>query len=146
MMLKHIVCILLVCFCALRVGASSSTRVKAPRPPGCYSMLAFSTEVSSLSEKNGSAQNIQKRSLSPWTWRSSTVKNRIPSTIWEAECSSSFCSSLYPGHTDQHGLNSVPIHQNILVLNQQEGGGCFTASYQSVAVGCTCVKAKTGQN
>ncbi|XP_023268143.1 interleukin-17A-like [Seriola lalandi dorsalis] len=142
---RHSVCTLLVCCSALWVVVSSSSRVKAPPPPppGCDSMLAFSSEVSSLTEGNG---NIHTRSLSPWTWRSSTVKNRIPSTLWEAECSSSFCSSPRPGDTDEHGLNSVPVYQNVLVLTRQEGAGrCFTASFQSVAVGCTCVRAKTSR-
>ncbi|XP_071346188.1 interleukin 17a/f2 [Trachinotus anak] len=134
-------CTLLVCCSALWVVVSSS-RVKAPRPPppGCDSMLAFSSEVSSLSEGNG---NIHSRSLSPWTWKSSTVKNRIPSTLWEAECSSSYCSSPSPAGTDERNLNSVPVYQNVLVLTRKEGGHCFTASYQSVAIGCTCVRATT---
>ncbi|XP_044052219.1 interleukin 17a/f2 [Siniperca chuatsi] len=143
MKLRHGVCTLLVCCSVLWVVCSSS-RVKAPPPPpGCDSMLAFSSEVSSLSEGNG---NIHGRSLSPWSWRSSTVKNQIPSTLWEAECSSSFCSSPNPGQTDGHNLNSVPIYQNVLVLKRQDGGRCYTASYRSVAVGCTCVLAKTNQN
>lgn len=79
-------------------------------------------------------------------FRSSTVKNRIPSTLWEAECTSSFCSSPNPGQTDTHDLNSVPVHQTILVLNRQDGGRCYTASYRSVAVGCTCVRAITNHN
>lgn len=44
---------------------SSAAKLKAP--PGCDSMLAFSSEVSSLSEGNG---NIHSRSLSAWSWRS----------------------------------------------------------------------------
>nr|XP_046254036.1 interleukin 17a/f2 [Scatophagus argus] len=141
MKLRRSVCTLLVCCTALWV-ISSSSKVKAP-PPVCDSMLAFSSEVSSSFEGNG---NIHRRSLSPWSWRSSTVKNRIPSTLWEAECSSSFCSSPNPGQTDGHNLNSVPVYQNILVLNQQDGKRCYTASYQSVAVGCTCVWARSSQN
>ncbi|XP_070765546.1 interleukin 17a/f2 [Enoplosus armatus] len=142
MELRRSVCTLLVCCIALWV-VSSSSRVEAPPPPGCDSMLAFSSEVSSSSEGNG---NIHSRSLSPWSWRSSTVKNRIPSTLWEAECSFSFCSSPKPGQKGRDNLNSVPIYQNVLVLNRQEGGRCYTASYRSVAVGCTCVWAKTNQN
>ncbi|XP_040892242.1 interleukin 17a/f2 [Toxotes jaculatrix] len=142
MKLRHGVCTLLAC-CSVLWVVASSVKVKAPAPPGCDSMLAFSSEVSSLSEGSG---NIYSRSLSPWRWRSNTVKNRIPSTIWEAECSSSFCTSPNPGYVEKDNLNSVPVYQNILVLNRQEGGRCYTASYQSVAVGCTCVWAKTNQN
>ncbi|XP_033480175.1 interleukin 17a/f2 [Epinephelus lanceolatus] len=142
MKLRHSACTLLACCSVLLVVVCCSPRdtVTPLPPPGCTLKLAFSTEVSSSSEGNG---NIHRRSLAPWIWKSSTVKHRIPSTIWEAECSSSFCSSPNPGQTDRHNLNSVPIYQNILVLNPQDGGRCYTASYRSVAVGCTCVWAKT---
>uniref|UniRef100_A0A3Q3VUP0 Interleukin 17a/f1 n=1 Tax=Mola mola TaxID=94237 RepID=A0A3Q3VUP0_MOLML len=123
-----------VCCSALWV-VSSSTRVKpAPPPPACDSMLAFSSELPSSSEEHG---NIHSQSLSPWRWRSSTVKNRIPSTLWEAECTSSSCSSPYPD------LNSVPVYQNVLVLNRRDASRCFAASFQTVAVGCTCVRPVT---
>ncbi|KAM8762984.1 interleukin 17a/f2 [Acanthopagrus schlegelii] len=143
MKLTHGVFTLLIC-CSVLWVLSSAAKLKAPPPPpGCDSMLAFSSELLSLSEGNG---NIHSRSLSPWSWRSSTVKNRIPSTLWEAECSSSFCSSPNPGHKDGHNLNSVPVYQNVLVLNRQDGQRCYTASYQSVAVGCTCVRAQSSLN
>ena len=77
-------------------------------------------------------------------FRSTSVKNRIPTTLWEAECSSMFCSG--PGQTDNHNLNSVPIYQNILVLTRKDDGRCYVASYRSVAVGCTCIRAKASQN
>uniref|UniRef100_A0A673BTK5 Interleukin 17a/f1 n=1 Tax=Sphaeramia orbicularis TaxID=375764 RepID=A0A673BTK5_9TELE len=127
-----------VCCSALWVVSSSV--VKAPPRPGCDSTLAFSSDVLSLSEGGG---DIHSRSVSPWRWRSSTVKTRIPSTLWEAECSSSFCSGADTRRTDVLGLNSVPVYQNLLVLTRQEGGDCFNASYRSVAVGCTCVWAKS---
>nr|QRW33322.1 Interleckin-17A/F2 [Lateolabrax maculatus] len=140
MKLTHSGHTLLVC-CSVFwvVSSSSSSKIKPPPPPGCDTMLALSSGVSSLSDGNG---NIHSRSLSPWSWRSTTVKNRIPSTLWEAECTNSFCSSPKPGLTDRHNLNSVPVYQNILVLDRQDGGRCYTASYRSVAVGCTCVWAK----
>ncbi|XP_016520527.1 interleukin 17a/f2 isoform X1 [Poecilia formosa] len=108
----------------------------------CDSMLVFSSDVPPA-EGNG---NVHQRSLSPWSWRSSTVKNRIPSTIWEASCSTRFCSGPKPGQEEEHNWNSVPIHQNILVLTRMEGSRCYNASYLSVAVGCTCVRASTEQN
>uniref|UniRef100_A0A8C9Z665 Uncharacterized protein n=1 Tax=Sander lucioperca TaxID=283035 RepID=A0A8C9Z665_SANLU len=117
----------------------SSGGVKAA-PPRCDSLMAFSSEVSSSSEGNG---NIHRRSLSPWTWMSSTEKNRIPSTLWEANCSSSFCSATGTGQTDGHNFNSVPVYQNILVLHRRDEGRCYTATYRSLAVGCTCVWATT---
>ncbi|XP_035010204.2 interleukin 17a/f2 [Hippoglossus stenolepis] len=139
MRLRRSVGELLVCCIALWVGVSSSSSgVKAPPPPGCDSMLSFSSEVSSFSVGQ---TNVNRRSLSPWRWRSSTVKNRVPSTLWEAECIDAFCSGL-----NKHSLVSVPIYQSVLVLNRQQGAHCYTASYLSVAVGCTCVWAKTSQN
>ncbi|XP_033933418.1 interleukin 17a/f2 [Pseudochaenichthys georgianus] len=129
--------LLLVCCSALWVEAASSSIVKA-LPPSCDSLLALSSSVSSSSEGN---RDIYRRSLSPWTWRSSTDSNRIPSTLWEAECSSSFCFSPNK-QTDRHNLNSVPVLQNVLVLTRSSKGLCYTASYRSVAVGCTCVWAR----
>ncbi|XP_042345924.1 interleukin 17a/f2 [Plectropomus leopardus] len=143
MKLSHSAYTLLAYCSVVWVVVSCSSEVKATPsspPPGCNSKLAFSSKVSSFSEGN---RDIHRRSLSPWSWRQSTVKDRIPSTIWEAECSNSFCISPHPEQTDGHNLNSVPIYQNVLVLNPQGGGGCYTASYHSVAVGCTCVWAKT---
>ncbi|XP_027869629.1 interleukin 17a/f2 isoform X1 [Xiphophorus couchianus] len=110
--------------------------------PACDSMLVFSSDVSPA-EGNG---NVHQRSLSPWSWRSSTAKNRIPSTIWEASCSTKFCSEPKPGQQGEHDWNSVPIHQDVLVLTRMEGSRCYNASYLSVAVGCTCVRASTEQN
>ncbi|XP_068446727.1 interleukin 17a/f2 [Clinocottus analis] len=131
----------LVCCSVLWVVVSSSPGVTAPPPPPprCSSTLTFSSEVASYSEGNG---NINLRSLSPWTWRSSTSSTRIPSTLWEAECSGGSCSGL-DGGLD---LISVPIYQNILVLTRRARGRCFVASYRSVAVGCTCARAQTVQN
>ncbi|CAK6982248.1 interleukin 17a/f2 [Scomber scombrus] len=141
MKLRQSVCnLLLVCCSALWVVFCSG--VKVSPPPGCGSLLQLSSVVSSLSKGNG---NIHSRSLSPWSWKSSTVKNRIPSTLWEAKCSQSFCSGARPGHPNQHDLNSVPIYQNVLVLKQQENGSCYTTAYHKVAVGCTCVWAQTNR-
>uniref|UniRef100_A0A3Q0T5Y2 Uncharacterized protein n=1 Tax=Amphilophus citrinellus TaxID=61819 RepID=A0A3Q0T5Y2_AMPCI len=121
---------------------ASCSKVKAESSPGCDTTLTFSSELSTLTEGNG---NINSRSLSPWKWKANTEENRIPGTLWEAECSTSFCSSSIPGQKDQHNLNSVPVYQDVLVLTSQTGGRCYKASFRSVAVGCTCVWAKTDQ-
>ncbi|XP_053176083.1 interleukin 17a/f2 [Scomber japonicus] len=139
MKLRHSVCsLLLVCCSVLWVAFSSE--VKVSPPPGCGLILQLSSAASSLSKGNG---NIHSRSLSPWNWKSSTVKDRIPTTLWEAKCSKSFCSGARQGQPNRHDLNSVPIYQNVLVLNRQENGSCYTTAYQTVAVGCTCVWAQT---
>ncbi|CAJ1049953.1 interleukin 17a/f2 [Xyrichtys novacula] len=143
------ICTLLVCCSVLWVLSCSSLRVRAhpsPPPPSssptiCDARLEIPSVFPSSFEGSGDVNN---RSLSPWTWRTSMVKNRIP-TIYEAECSSSFCVSPKSGRIDGHNLNSVPIYQDILVLQRQGSGRCYKAMYQRVAVGCTCVWAKTNQ-
>ncbi|KAG7481924.1 interleukin-17A-like [Solea senegalensis] len=140
MKLRHHVGKLLVCCSVLWVvvSSTSSNETACCSPPECDSMLAFSSNISPVSEGGG---DIRRRSLCTWKWRSSTVKNRIPSTLWEAECSSSLCSG-----PNKPSLNSLPIYQSVLVLHRQQGGSCYTASFQSVSVGCTCVWAQTSQN
>ncbi|XP_072303155.1 interleukin 17a/f2 [Eucyclogobius newberryi] len=110
----------------------------------CDSQLDLSSDALSLSEGMG---DIHSRSLSPWTWRVSTVPTRIPSTLWEAECSSSVCwfPHMRPeGREDAEALDSgliaVPIYQNVLVLEQRPGSRCFRPSFHHLAVGCTCVR------
>ncbi|CAL9701319.1 unnamed protein product [Knipowitschia caucasica] len=127
--------------------------LRAADPRSCESSLDLSTNPSSLSEgRTLGLGDIHTRSLSPWTWRMSTVQTQIPSTLWEAECSSSVC--LFPqdgtaqggGATAGHGLglSAVPIHQELLVLERHSGSNCFTASFRRVAVGCTCVRSAVG--
>ncbi|KAM9764979.1 interleukin-17A-like [Menidia menidia] len=104
--------------------------------------MEFSSEVLKPPEGQSS---IRTRSLSPWSWRSTSVKNQIPSTVWEAECSSLSCSGPGPGPDPgqaPQNLNSVPVYQNILVLTRKDEGRCYVASLRSVAVGCTCVWAR----
>uniref|UniRef100_H3C5L1 Uncharacterized protein n=1 Tax=Tetraodon nigroviridis TaxID=99883 RepID=H3C5L1_TETNG len=91
------------------------------------------------STSNGT-DSIHSRSLSPWRWRSTTVRNRIPSTLWEAQCSSNRSPG---GQTQVQDLNSVPIYRNILVLTRQNNSRCYTASFRLVAVGCTSVREAT---
>ncbi|XP_028999811.1 interleukin 17a/f2 [Betta splendens] len=127
---------LLVLCAAVSSGATES---ETPAAAPCAFALVPPTDFVSLTKESGSIHN---RSLSPWRWRSSKVRNRIPATIWEAECTSSVCSSPFPGHQGGQYLNSVPVYQTVLVLTRQERGSCYVASYKSVAVGCTCVLAR----
>ncbi|XP_036398080.1 interleukin 17a/f2 [Megalops cyprinoides] len=96
-----------------------------------------------VQEGNG---NIHNRSLSAWTWRVNYEENRIPKSISEAVCNFSYCTDPKsdPDKAELHDkLNSVPIHQEVLVLNLNKTLNCYQASYISVTVGCTCVRAKT---
>ncbi|KAG7276860.1 hypothetical protein CRUP_007997 [Coryphaenoides rupestris] len=104
-------------------------------PDGCHSVLTFSSERPATTNANG---DIHTRSLSPWTWRRTTAEHRIPSTIWEAECSESYCSE--PSQPGRARNNAVAIYNNVLVLNRRQGENCYVASYQVVSVGCTCVR------
>ncbi|CAN9506558.1 unnamed protein product [Ophioblennius macclurei] len=137
-LLRGAACTLLVCCSALWVV--TCTKDVAP-PPAGDTRLAFSSDASSTS---GGSENIHRRSVSPWIWRSSYTRDRIPATLWEAQCSNS-CSSPDPAQNPRLDLVSVLIYQNILVLTRRGGARCYTASYRSVAVGCTCAWAKTDQ-
>ncbi|KAL4623857.1 interleukin-17A-like [Arapaima gigas] len=94
-----------------------------------------------LKLQNGN-RNIHNRSLSAWTWTMNHEENRIPKTIAEAVCNFTYCINLRKPNAieldDQ--LLSMPIHQNVLVLNLVKPQNCYQASLISVAVGCTCVK------
>ncbi|XP_062303173.1 interleukin 17a/f2 [Osmerus eperlanus] len=98
-------------------------------------------EQASYEDAEGNG-NIHTQSLSPWTWKSSTLKGRIPATIWEAECSTTTCSyaSISLGYAS---YNSAPIVQKVLVLQPTGNNNSYSTSYLSVSVGCTCVLAQT---
>ncbi|KAG9336104.1 hypothetical protein JZ751_002451, partial [Albula glossodonta] len=79
--------------------------------------------------------NIHARSLSSWTWRINFEENRIPKTISEADCTSSYCVNPKrgPGRVEfDNKLNSVPIRQELLVLRLNKTLGCFQTSYLTV--------------
>ncbi|KAM9466363.1 interleukin 17a/f2 [Clarias gariepinus] len=97
------------------------------------------TGESGTMERNG---NINNRSLSVWNWIPHHGANTIPGVIFEAKCQSHHCA--YPNRPYHAELNSVPIYSNMLVLTQdQRNRKCFTVKFQRVAVGCTCVWAKS---
>ncbi|XP_066498914.1 interleukin 17a/f2 [Hoplias malabaricus] len=109
----------------------------------CTTKLRIPRDFHTLeTESLGGNGNINNRSLSAWSWTPHTSSHRIPGVIFEAECRTQFCSD--PNNQQQTELNSVPIYHDTLVLQQDEHDhSCFTASFQRVAVGCTCVWAKS---
>lgn len=98
------------------------------------------------------ASNVSFKVRLGWTcgfcfsvFRPKISSHRIPHVIFEAQCNTEYCS--YPDSDVDERLHSVPIHQDILVLKQDtQDGKCFSATFERVAVGCTCVWAKTSWN
>ncbi|XP_056135339.1 interleukin 17a/f2 [Lampris incognitus] len=123
---------------AVLMGLGHAKERPDKKMDGCNSLLSFSSNRHT-SEGNG---NIHTQSLSPWTWKPTTVQGRIPSTIWEAKCSSSYCLDPNQSQPNMSSYNSVAIYQHVLVLNRKGKEKCYTTSYLLVAVGCTCVRAR----
>ncbi|KFV82315.1 Interleukin-17F, partial [Struthio camelus australis] len=83
--------------------------------------------------------DVRNRSLAPWDYRLDEDPNRFPHVIADATCRHSSCVN--PQGQVDHSLNSVPIRQEILVL-QREQQGClptFRLEKKVITVGCTCV-------
>lgn len=93
--------------------------------------------------------DIHQRSISPWRYRVDTDENRYPQKLAVAECLCKGCISTRTGR-ETAALNSVPLHQSLLVLRRQPCSrdatgtptpGAFTFHAESIRVpiGCTCV-------
>uniref|UniRef100_A0A286XFR9 Interleukin 17A n=1 Tax=Cavia porcellus TaxID=10141 RepID=A0A286XFR9_CAVPO len=135
----------------LSLMATVKAGIPIPRNPGCPTATEgknFLQNVKlNLSIFNPLTQNVNsrrssdyyKRSTSPWTLHRNENPNRYPPVIWEAECRYSGCVNA-AGKEDHH-VSSVPIQQEILVL-QREPQNCplsFRLEKMKVTVGCTCV-------
>ncbi|XP_006882174.1 PREDICTED: interleukin-17F [Elephantulus edwardii] len=116
--------------------------VASQTPKNCSSLEqnTVSLDIRILRNNQGSptSPNINNRSTSPWDYNITQDINRFPSSIAEAQCRSLVC-------VDSNGnpnnfMNSVPIHQEILVLRRDpQGCAIFRLERIRVAVGCTCV-------
>nr|BAV01250.1 interleukin 17A/F2 [Cyprinus carpio] len=95
----------------------------------CDTSLTISNDFhASLDEDAKGNGNIHNRSLSAWTWIPKYSPRRIPQVIFEAQCSSEYCT--LPNGVDTR-LNSLPIYQEILVLKQDtEDRKCFRATFE----------------
>ncbi|XP_062293762.1 interleukin 17a/f3 [Scomber scombrus] len=91
-------------------------------------------------------------SLSPWTYRDTTVESRIPRRISHAQCLTSGCLSLQ-GEGEDVALEAKPIYYQVLVLhrvprqgkNNKEGKKSWRKydlklGTEVISVGCTCVR------
>ncbi|KAJ8393036.1 hypothetical protein AAFF_G00069400 [Aldrovandia affinis] len=134
----------LVACCLAALLVTAQTKDKAETVHSTTLKIPHNYQVASPGVLEGNG-NIHARSLSAWTWRVNFQENRIPKAIHEAVCSSSYC--LHPKYgraRDEMNeeLNSVPIHQELLVLHLNKTLNVYQASHLSVAVGCTCVRAR----
>ncbi|NXX77508.1 IL17C protein, partial [Urocolius indicus] len=90
-----------------------------------------------------------ERSISPWRYRIDEDENRYPRKLAFAECLCSGCVDVKTGR-ETSSLNSVPIHQTMMVLRRKpcprpaaHGLVTFEVDYIRVPVGCTCVLPRT---
>ncbi|NXP17318.1 IL17F protein, partial [Scytalopus superciliaris] len=83
--------------------------------------------------------DVSSRSLSPWDYRIDEDPNRFPQTIADAKCRHLRCVN--PDGELDHGLNSIPIMQEILVLRREQKGcqQSYRLEKKLITVGCTCV-------
>uniref|UniRef100_A0A8C5MR93 Uncharacterized protein n=1 Tax=Leptobrachium leishanense TaxID=445787 RepID=A0A8C5MR93_9ANUR len=82
----------------------------------------------------------QSGSPAPWDFSLNIDPNRYPYVISEANCHSFSC--IDSDGTQNPDLTSVPILQDIMVLNkeQRDCAIVFKLETQRVTVGCTCVR------
>ncbi|XP_053567061.1 interleukin-17A-like [Bombina bombina] len=106
--------------------------------------MAFPPVVRVSLNISGQAQNvandIRKRSISPWDYSLDIDQYRYPHVIAEAKCQHDGCLDS-EGNVD-FSMNSIPIRQEMLVL-RRELRGCnynFKLAKKIVTVGCTCVR------
>ncbi|NWY64013.1 IL17C protein, partial [Erithacus rubecula] len=102
-----------------------------------------------LSLRSGLHSQIHERSLSPWRYRIDVDENRYPRKLAFAECLCGGCVDVKTGR-ETTSLNSVPIHQTMLVLRRKPcplpglpGHFALEAAHIQVPVGCTCVLPRT---
>uniref|UniRef100_A0A8C8CCI6 Uncharacterized protein n=2 Tax=Oncorhynchus tshawytscha TaxID=74940 RepID=A0A8C8CCI6_ONCTS len=134
---------LVVCCVSMLLGLTMA-KGEVGEKERCEDTLTIPSDYYKTPEESEGNGNINTRSLSPWTWKPITVKNRIPPTIWEAKCSSMYC--IYPTNSSQavgYQQNSVTIYQQVMVLHISATRKCYNVAFLSVAVGCTCAWART---
>ncbi|XP_063266801.1 interleukin-17C [Prinia subflava] len=114
-------------------------RRRRHRPPACPA----------LSLRSGLRSEPHERSISPWRYRIDEDENRYPRKLAFAECLCSGCVDVKTGR-ETTSLNSVTIHQTVLVLRRKPcprpaapGLVSLEVDYIRVPVGCTCVLPRT---
>ncbi|NWU94883.1 IL17C protein, partial [Upupa epops] len=104
-----------------------------------------------LQLRTGLHSEPNERSISPWRYRIDEDETRHPRRMAFAECLCSGCVDVKTGR-ETTSLNSVAIHQNMMVLRRKpcprpasHGLFTFEVDYIKVPVGCTCVLPRTGR-
>ncbi|XP_071775478.1 interleukin-17C [Centroberyx gerrardi] len=93
--------------------------------------------------------DISDRSLSPWRYIYDTKEDRFPRTFAVAQCLCEGCIMTVERKAREENMdyNSYPIKQSRVVLKKElcDDGKKYrlVPVSESVAVGCTCIKAKT---
>ncbi|NXY24350.1 IL17F protein, partial [Atrichornis clamosus] len=149
--------LVLVLVLALTVRSSPHRRVAYPQPSragasgglseGCLNQkdpkfpttVKVDIRISNSDRAFRMVHDVRNRSLAPWDYRLDEDPNRFPRVIADAQCRLSGCVG--PLGQEDHGLNSVPIKQEILVLRREQRGclPSYRLEKRVVTVGCTCV-------
>ncbi|XP_077409536.1 interleukin 17a/f3 [Vanacampus margaritifer] len=99
---------------------------------------------------SSSVPNIANMSLSPWTYKESSVSSRLPRVLSSAHCLTSACLSHESDQVDAT-LEVKPIKYQVLVLrrvtNQKPNSNLrkknkkrFRLETETITVGCTCIR------
>ncbi|XP_066569310.1 interleukin 17a/f2 [Amia ocellicauda] len=111
-------------------------------------MLIVDSPVNGFSRNstNSLHGDVLERAVAPWKWRRNHDVTRIPATIFEAECSTTYCT-IIKGQQDMN-YNTKVIKQEMMVLQldlQLSKPGCksvYRLVRMTFAVGCFCVHAR----
>ncbi|NXH22809.1 IL17C protein, partial [Bucco capensis] len=113
--------------------------------PGAHRRHRRQRQCPELQLRTGLRSEPNERSISPWRYRIDEDEERIPRQLAFAECLCSGCVDVKSGR-ESSSLNSVLIHQNMLVLRRKpcprpaaQGLVTFEVDSIRVPVGCTCV-------
>ncbi|NXC52712.1 IL17F protein, partial [Aleadryas rufinucha] len=124
-----------------KAGASARLSEGCPnqKDPKFPTTVKVDIRISSSDRAFRMVHDVRNRSLAPWDYRLDEDPNRFPRVIADARCRLSGCVS--PLGQEDHGLNSVPIKQEILVLRREQRGcvPSYRLEKRVITVGCTCV-------
>ncbi|XP_025919745.1 interleukin-17F-like [Apteryx rowi] len=110
-----------------------------PRDSRFPQTVKVNINISNVNQDTKMSRDVSSRSLAPWDYRIDEDPNRFPQVIADAQCRHSSCVDL-AGQLD-YSVNSVPIHQEILVLRREQKGcqHSYRLEKKMITVGCTCV-------